>query len=516
MITPGSQRPDLVSSLLCASAYPHAVESIELIETHISWVFLTGDFAYKVKKPVDLGFLNFETLEQRRHYCYEELRLNRAWAPSVYLDVVPLVSVNGAICVDGDGEAVEYALRMRQFDQEMRLDHRIDAGQLTHEDVRSLAEEIARRHADARRVQGTSALVETTERLIWDNFEALAGVVPGVSLPQLREWTQKKLQAHAALIRARCDDGHYRDCHGDLHLGNLVAVDNGFRAFDCIEFSREFREIDVVADYAFLLMDFIARGAPDLATVFANRYLEKTGDYSGACLLPVYLVYRSMVRAKVAALLPHGETHDQATIRRYIALARAHAAQRRPILVCMTGLAGSGKTWLSTRLLARFPAIRLRSDLERKRLFGFAETADSHSGIGEGIYDRDAGAAVYERLLSQGADLLSAGLNVILDATFLDVRDRKLARQMAERVGAGAVLVQAIASQDALRARVRDRAAAPSVSEADISVLEHQLDTAVPLDDDELVAAVVVDTEADIDISAITAKIRQTASAADL
>ena len=505
----------MIDHLLSAAAYSHPVRQIECLETHISWVILTGDFAYKIKKPVDLGFLDFHTLEQRRHYCEEELRLNRSWAPQLYLDVVPIVRVGSGVKVDGEGEPIEFAVRMRQFDQANRLDHLVDSGRLTHNDVVALAEEIARRHGAARRVSPHGGLLSTTERLIWDNFESLQGEVPDAFLRRLDAWMRRALARHEPLIRKRIGNGWIRECHGDLHLANIVKLSEGIRAFDCIEFSRELREIDVVADYAFLTMDFIARGTAGYAYVFVNRYLEKTGDYDGARLLPLYLLYRAMVRAKVAVIGDErraartDRAEDRHTLRRYCALARALVSDRRPVLVIMSGLSGSGKTWLSSQLVPVLPALRLRSDIERKRLFGLEERADSGSGIAAGIYDREASARVYEYLVRTAKNLLSAGMNVILDATFLGASQRHLARQAADACGVACVIVRTTARQDTLVGRLQQRVEAGDASEADIEVFRHQLDNSDPLDPAERDISLTVDTDAAVEVARIATRIRE-------
>jgi aminoglycoside phosphotransferase family enzyme len=505
----------VIQGLLSAAAYPHAVGRIELLETHISWVVLTGEFAYKIKKPVELDFLDFGTLEKRRHYCEVELRLNKSWAPDLYLEVVPITQVGDVVRVGGDGTPVEYAVRMRQFEQSARLDHMIEQDRLSDDNVLELAEEIAHRHERARRVEPTPLLQATTERLIWDNFDALQGEVPDALLERLHAWLQGRIDTHVALMRERVETGFFRECHGDLHLANIVRLKEGMRAFDCIEFSRELREIDVVADYAFLTMDFIARGAIGYAYLFVNRYLEKTGDYDGARLLPMYVLYRAMVRAKVAVIgkEQHAARTDRAedrhTIDRYCALARAFTSERRPVLVLMTGLSGSGKTWLSTRLVPALPALRLRSDLERRRMFGLDETADSQSGIDTGIYDAQADRDVYGRLLAMAEHLLCVGINVILDAAFLDVEDRRLARELARRCKVRCVMINAVADEQALERRVERRKAGGDISEAGIDVLRHQLATRDPLETDELAMTITVDTTEDVDAAALAARIRE-------
>jgi aminoglycoside phosphotransferase family enzyme len=497
---------DLIAALLRPDAYPHPVDPVELVETHISWVLLTGEFAYKVKKPVELGFLDFRELEQRRFFCEEEVRLNRFWAPELYLDVVPIGVQDGHPRIGGSGPAIEYAVRMRQFEQSLRLDHQLEAGRLTGDDMLEVAEEIAARHRAADRAGPVGRLLLATKKLMWDNFDDLIGEIPDEQFAALQRWTRESLRRHETKLRERCGKGFYRECHGDLHLGNLVRLAGGIKAFDCIEFSEELRQIDVVADHGFLVMDLVARGRTDLAYAFLNRYLEVAGDYDGVTLLPLYVVYRCLVRAKVAAIRRserspgEGLDEDTATLDHYRELAQAWTERRR--------LSGSGKTWLSTRLMTELPALRLRSDLERKRMFGFGETADSHSGIASGIYRPAAGEAVYARLLEQARTLLAAGFNVILDAAFLNLERRERARRLTGDGDADFAIVQTSAPIATLEQRLGGRTAAGGdPSEADLEVLRYQARTNEPLTAGEIRLAVTVSTEAKVDVPGVIREI---------
>lgn len=507
---------ELIGGLQRAAAYPHPVAHLEVIETHISWVLLTGDFAYKIKKPVALGFLDFRDLEQRRFFCEEELRLNRFWAPELYLRVVAITMADGQPRVGGDGPAIEYAVCMHQFDQSCRLDRQLDQGLLLQDDMLDLAAEIAARHRDAKPVGPDEQLLRATERLMQENFQDLAGEIADEQVAALRRWTDESLAALASTLRSRCDHGFYRECHGDLHLGNIVRLAGAIRAFDCIEFSKELRRIDVVADYGFLFMDLCARDRADLGYGFLNRYLEISGDYDGVSVLPLYVVYRSLVRAKVAAVRRRERRSDKnresdtATLEHYCGFALRWTAPRKPRLVVMTGLSGSGKTWLSERLVTAMPALRVRSDLERKRLFGLDETGRSQSAVGGGIYRQRASEAVYARLFEHARTVLDAGLDAILDAAFLQAGARERALGLAADCGADAVIVQATAPRATLEERLRRRSkAGTDASEADLEVLRYQLGRNEPLTGDQRASAVTVSTDGDVDIGALVRRIRQ-------
>ncbi len=289
-------------------AYLHDCDRIELVETHISWVLLTGTFVYKIKKPVDFGFLDFSTLALRRRYCEEEVRLNRRFAESLYLDVVPITLTDGVARFGGDGEPVEYAVRMRQFPGEMQLDRLLAAGALAAEELAAFGGTLATVHdtlprvaADAKFGSAEAVLDPITENFLQVRQSLFASVRPQ-QIDGLEAWSNARHAELVPTIERRRRDGFVRECHGDMHLSNLVRLDDGIHAFDCIEFSEALRWIDVISDAAFLIMDCEVRNRSDLAYAFLDRYLEHTGDYRAGALLGFYLVYRSMVRAKVAAL----------------------------------------------------------------------------------------------------------------------------------------------------------------------------------------------------------------------
>lgn len=508
----------LIAALKTAEAYPHSVSSIEIFETHISWVITTGARAYKIKKAVKLDFLDFSTLELRRHYCQEELRLNRRWAPELYLDVVPIGGSYEHPSVGGDGSAIEYALQMVQFPQSAQLDNQLNAGRLREKDLFALAETIAGHHAGATVIEyaNDSESVRKVRAPMLENFAPLQQVIDMDLLHRVQQWTANcLLELKPALIQRR-RDGFVRECHGDLHLANLVRLSGGIVPFDCVEFSAELRNIDVISDIAFLAMDLVAQARQDLAYAFLNRYLECTGDYAGMGVFGLYFVYHAMIRAKVAAIrsterpLPELRQQDIEDLKHNLAVAARWIEAPRPRLIAMHGYSGSGKTWLSSQLMSQLPAVRIRSDVERKRRLGLEETAGTESAPGSGIYTEGARAGIYEYLMETAERLLEAGFSVIVDASFLRRADRQRVVRLAERQDVACVFVDTWADHDELRRRLQERGKrGTDASEADISVLEHQLTHADALDDAERELTIRVASDATVDIGHIIKMLRR-------
>jgi aminoglycoside phosphotransferase family enzyme/predicted kinase len=510
-----------VQELLSPDCYPHPADNVQLIETHISWVLLAGDFAYKLKKPVDLGFLDFTSRSERERFCHEELRLNRRLAPKLYLDVVPLRRSGGKLRFGGDGEIVEHAVRMRRFDQEAQLDRRLESRRLTEADIDAVAVLVGRFHESAPVADAESAWgrPETVIVPVRENFAHLGPAIDcgrrASVVERLRRWSESRFpELRKALLR-RLDSGRIRECHGDLHLRNMAMVDGQVIAFDGIEFDPALRWIDVISDCAFLIMDLESRGRRDFAWRFLNRWLEITGDYAGLALLAWYLVYRHMVRAKVDAIrlgqtdLPESEAQRlRRRIDSHLALALEATEPGHPVALMTSGVSGSGKSWLADRLSQSLPGIWIRSDVERKRLFGMdAHDRPDPARIDE-IYSADTTRRVYGKMTEHAAGLLEAGYSVILDATFLEHAQRKRA---AARLGGGGLPVLILSCEaevDTLHRRVarRERADADA-SDAGPRVLERQLSQDRSFADDE--AVIVVRTDTDIDIGVLVSRIQR-------
>lgn len=516
----------LIDSLRRPGVLPDSAQGVELIETHISWVLLAGGHAWKLKKPLDLGFLDFSTVERRRVACEAELRLNRRTAPELYEAVVPVLGTPGAPRLGGALEPaaaeadpavapIDYLVRMRRFDQAALFTQQLDEGRLVPAVFDRLARHVADFHAVAAVAQpggdfGDAVAVHAPVR---QNFAQIRQRVadPEVLdvLGRVEAWAEAQFAVLRPLFDARLAAGRVRECHGDLHLGNLIVLDGEPRLFDAIEFSAALRWTDVIADIAFLVMDLQARGRADLGGRFLNAWLERCGDYEGLRVLPYYLSYRAMVRAKVAAIRAvqlDAAARDEclAECRRYLALAAAQAETAAPALLIACGLSGAGKTSQSQPLLEHRGVIRLRADVERKRLFGLAPEAASGSALRAGLYSAEATERTYARLAELARAVVEAGYPVLVNATFLLRAQRRRFAGLAEALGVPFVILAFEAPLHILRERVGRRAAAGTdASEADLQVLEAQLVAREVLDAGERERTLAVDTRSTPDWRAL-------------
>jgi uncharacterized protein len=509
----GDNATALVAALRNPALYSHPVQRVTLIETHISWVLLTGAYAYKIKKPVNLGFLDFTTLAARRHFCAEELRLNRRLAPDLYLEIVPITGTAHAPVIAGSGPAIEYAVKMREFPQSALLDAALPRGEVGPAIIGQLARTLADFHvqlAPQETAPGHAAGIASTAALepARENFAQMQPLLDTPAdievLTGIQDWTLREYAARAEQFKQRCTDGYVRECHGDLHLGNIALIDGTATPFDCVEFSPALRWTDVMSEVAFPMMDLEAHARRDLAFTFLDTYLETSGDYDGVALLPFFVVYRAMVRAKINLIraAQPGATavqrqHARAAYQRYIKLAAAHTTTPRGAVIITHGLSGSGKTTLTQPLPAALGAVRIRSDVERKRLHGLHTLARTGAATGSGIYAGDATARTYERLLRQARSVVAAGMPVIVDAAFLKHAQRAAFHALAREVGVPFAIVNVSAAHDTLRARVAARAArGTDASEATVPVLEAQIAICEALTADEMRHAVATTAHA--------------------
>ncbi|NMG02689.1 AAA family ATPase [Azoarcus taiwanensis] len=474
-----------LKALMAGRGFPHLAGDMQCIETHISWVVLAGDFAYKFKKPLDLGFLDYSTLALRKQACEDELRLNRRTAPSIYLDVVALRGTAAAPRINGDGPVLDYAVRMRRFDQDQVFDALLARDALTPDLIDAVGVHVAALHASAAvaEVGGEYGTPQAVHAPASQNFEQirdrLADGAIHARVAALEQWSDAAFQRLRDTFAKRLADGRVRECHGDLHLGNLVVCDGQARLFDGIEFNPHLRWTDVIADTAFLVMDLLAHGREDLAGRFLDVWLQETGDYEGVAVLRYYLVYRAMVRAKIAAIRlgqAGAQECDRDAFMRYLSLAERLTVPGQRGLVIGCGVSGSGKSVSSQTLVEGAGFIRLRSDVERKRLFGLAPLASSASVLAGGIYTADASAQTYARLLFLAGNVLDAGYPVFVDATFCRHAQREPFTQLAARLDTPCLIAWFDAPPALLQQRVVARlGAGADVSEADLAVLESQL-----------------------------------------
>jgi aminoglycoside phosphotransferase family enzyme/predicted kinase len=507
-----------ILNMLNPDVYDHPVREIELIETHISWVILTGKFVYKIKKPVNFGFLDFSTLEKRKTFCEQEVDLNRRLAPDIYLGVVSISGTVDKPIVSAKGKVFEYAVKMRQFPQSSQLDNMLSAGDLSVAHIDAIAFMVANFH------QSIAVATEHDEygnndkiiKPVMENFELISESLKTLtyiqSLDELQQWNRAEFEKQESVFKQRKNDGFVRECHGDMHLRNLVWLDDTPVAFDCIEFNPDLRWIDVISEVAFLVMDLQDQEQDQLANRFLNHYLEITGDYAGLSVLPFYLCYRAMVRAKVDALRigqmdknTESRQNELKAFESYLDLANSYTKPPTPALIIMRGLSASGKSTVSQQLLEKLGAIRIRSDIERKRLFGRKLEDKASNDIDKGIYSARASEQTYVKLLYLASEIIIAGFTVIIDAAFLKHQQRKPFQALASRLAVPYTIVEATAPIEVLRKRIIERK--NDVSDADLSVLNNQIKHWKPLNEDELGDAVTVDTNKALDIVLLIAAV---------
>ncbi|MCC7414246.1 MAG: AAA family ATPase [Gammaproteobacteria bacterium] len=512
----------LIRSLLSLSVCPHDADRLQLIETHISWVFLCGSYAYKIKKALNLGFLDFSTLDKRKFYCEEELRLNGRLAPELYLAVVPITGTPDQPQLAGSGVAFEYAVKMRRFPQQAVLSHMLEQHLLADTHISQIIAQVADFHqtipaATAATRYGNPDHVAAP---VHENFVQIRDRMHDPRhlelLDQVRAWAEHQYESCYQHLGKRKEHGFIRECHGDMHLGNMAVVDDRVVIFDGIEFNPDLYWVDVMSEVAFLCMDLEYHGKGNFACRFLNGYLERTGDYLGLRVFRYYLAYRAMVRAKIACIRVSqqaGQSLQSSVMQefeRYLQLALSYTQPQQRALFITHGLSGSGKSTLSGPLVEPLAAIRIRSDRERQRMFGKGKRQGEAATIGEGAYSEDSTRQTYGKLAELAEAVLESGYSVIIDATFLERQQRKPFEQLADRLGVPIRILFFRADADVLRQRIRKRQHEGSdISEADLGVLEHQLAVYAGLDEDEQSYTVTIDTKSVSESAQILALVNQ-------
>ncbi|MCL4747818.1 MAG: AAA family ATPase [Burkholderiaceae bacterium] len=509
----------LIRALRNPSVFPHAADRWQLIETHISWVVLCGPYAYKIKKALDLGFLDFTTLVKRRFYCEEELRLNSRLAPDLYLAVVPVTGTAAQPQLGGPGAAVEYAVKMRRFSQCGLLSDMARHDRLKDTHIDQIVTQVAKFHleipcASAEAPYGTPDHVHAP---VLENYVQILEHTDDPRHVQwindLKVWTDRQHRRCYRQFERRKQQGFVRECHGDMHLGNIAMVDDAPVIFDGIEFNPDLYWIDVMSEVAFLFMDLEGHDKRDYAFRFLNGYLELSGDYSGLQVLPYYLAYRATVRAKIASIRliqDSGRDTSQSLeeLERHLKLAISYTQPQRRVLLITHGLSGSGKSTLLAPISEHMGAIRIRSDRERQRLFGKGERDGVAAGIGSGVYSSDATLQTYATLENLAQGILESGYPVIVDATFLTRSQREPFKLLARRLEVPLRILFFHADAAELKRRVEARRRnGRDISEADLTVLEHQLQVYSGLEADEQNDTIAIDTQSTCDSRKILALI---------
>lgn len=480
--------PEPIQAMLRPQMYPHHPAAVQLVQTHISYVFLAGAQVFKVKKPVHFSFLDFSTPERRRHYCHEEVRLNRRLAPHVYLGVVAICRAGTGYRLgsEDDAAAVEYAVRMHRLPADRTLDQLLEAGAVTLPMMDQLARRLAdfHRHADAGPQVTANGEIAAIGAVLDDNFANMRPfrdvTIPAGDDDAIQQFSHGFLRRHEALFRRRQAEHRIRDCHGDLHSEH-ICFDGEPVIFDCIEFNPKFRYCDVASEIAFLAMDLDFHERPDLANHLVATYAGYADDPELPRLLPFYQCYRAYVRGKVDSLTSAEEEVEDATrarVRRsaqqHCGLAYRYTWAYSPSLVIIAGLSGTGKSAIASALRARTGFVHINSDVVRKRLAGLAADEPVSAGYESGLYSPEHSARTYTTLLAQAAEHLASGVGVILDATFQRRANREAARAVARQQKVPFLLVECRCGEDEVRRRLSQRRGAAGPSDADWSVYLEQ------------------------------------------
>ena len=480
-----SQLPQLIQALLQPKAFPEAPKRIELVQTQMSFVFLTDNYVYKVKKPVNLGFLDYTTLEKRCFYCQKEIELNRRLCPEVYLGVVPITQDRSNILVEGKGEAIEYAVKMRRLPKEAMMDVLLANNKVLPEMLAKVAQKLVEFHQKAETNANISAFgrIDTITQNTEENFNQtrkyISNTIPQDKYQRIKAHTDSFIKENATLFHKRIADSRIRDCHGDLHAAHVCFTDD-ICIYDCIEFNDRFRYCDVASEVAFLAMDLDHYGRADLSHSFVSAYIDKSEDRELVKLLCFYKCYRAYVRGKVESFKlddPYIASAEKKQIldiaSSYLDLAHAYT-RRRPILLITTGLVGTGKTVLSQALAKRLGLVVISSDVTRKQLAGIPVTEHRFDEFDTGIYSAEFSGKTYDKMFSQTKDFLGDGGSVIIDASFIKAKERLKARELAEELGADFFIVECSLDEKTIKQRLARRLEEVSTSDGRWEIYQPQ------------------------------------------
>jgi len=468
--------PDMIQALLKPEIYPEATEGVELEQTQMSFVFLTDNYAYKVKKPVNLGYLDYTTLENRRYYCYKEVELNKRLCTDAYLGVITINRQQDSFSINGAGDVMEYAVKMRRLPRELMMDALLESNSVTTEMINRLADKTAsfHRQAETNEEISTFGRIDTISQNTEENFSQtekyIGRTISSHQYKQIKGYCRSFIRENASLFEKRVEDNRIRDCHGDLHTAH-ICFENGICIYDCIEFNDRFRYGDIASEVAFLAMDLDHHGRAYLSRSFVREYIAKSHDVELKKLLNFYKCYRAYVRGKVASFklddpyLTKGEQEKAVeTANSYFYLAHSYV-KSVPILFITTGLVGSGKTALSQALAERMGLVVLSSDVTRKCLAQIPKTEHRFEEYDSGIYSPDFSRKTYNAMLAEAKDILAEGGSVIMDASFIKAEERKKAKAIAEEMNAGFHILECKSDEETIHRRLTRRLEQSSVSD---------------------------------------------------
>jgi uncharacterized protein len=505
----------LIQQMLQPEFYPHRVtEPVRLIQTHISFVLLTGDYTYKIKKPVNFGFLDYSTVEKRQHFCTQELLMNRRTAPEIYLEVLPIFQKGDRFYLGSSSTPptavevpVEWTLKMREFPQDALFTNLLERGELTEQLMVELGREVAQFHSTANSNEYIRSFGEVSQirAAIDNNYQISQKYIGGpqtqAQYNETKQYTDSFFAENSELFASRIANNKICECHGDLHLRNLALWQDKILLFDCIEFNEPFRFVDVMYDIAFAVMDLEFRGHQELGNAFLNAYIEQTGDWEGLQLLPVYLSRQAYVRAKVSSLMlneseiPEAEKQEiLQTAASYYKLAWEYTKQRHGKLILMSGLSGSGKSTIARYLARKTNAIHIRSDAVRKHLGGIPL---NERGAAD-LYSEEMTAKTYNRLLELGIMLANKGWEVILDAKFDREHLRTNAIELARSHQLPLQIIYCTAPIELLRERLEQRQG--DIADATAELLSSQQAAFEHFTEAEQIYVKIVESDRDLEV----------------
>jgi aminoglycoside phosphotransferase family enzyme/predicted kinase len=499
------QLPGFVQAMLDPTIYPDPVDKVELVQTQMSFVFLAGRHVYKVKKPVNLGYLDFSTLEKRHFFCNQELVLNRRLCPGAYLALVPITRNNSEFALDGQGEVIDYAVKMVHLPHDRMLDYLLENNRVSVEMIDSLARKMVDFHIAAATSPTISAFgkFEIISFNVNENFNQtekyFSATITANRFKRIQTYTLETLRQKAGLFAERVAGGKIRDCHGDLHCQHICFLD-GICIIDCIDFNDRFRYIDVAADIAFLAMDLDHFGRADLSRRFISTYIELSQDGQIREFLKFYKCYRAYVRGKVGSFEfddPYISVEEREKTREtaltYFELSESYARER-PRLLITVGLVGSGKSTVSRALARRLGLTVLSSDVIRKQLAGVPLTEHHFDEMESGIYTSEFSRGTYELLLSGAKEILAQGDSVILDASFIRTDERLKAQKLAQELAADYFVLECTLDEVNTRQRLARRLETGAVSDGRWEIYRRQKQKFEPVDEVAASRHFVIDT----------------------